>query len=757
MNSIAKCFAVVAIITFALSACGGESSGESSGTMSNPINLSQLSATAIRGFSIYEDPAYACSTCHGRQGEGGAGGPVNNLNDCPSCADHATLTAYNEAAMPFTPYDPATCVGACASDVSQYIIEAFIQGKALPGANNNPAVNVNPTSGLVTNEAGGMASFTVTLNSLPEDDVTIDLTSDNVLEGTVNPTSLTFTRQNWNQAQTVMVTGVDDNVLDATLLTAYNIVTAPAMSNDPAYAGIDPADVSVSNTDNEVVVPGVINVVPTAGLVTSEDGQTATFTIALGSTPTADVSIGLTSSNAAEGTVSPATVVFNTGNFNVPQTVTVTGVDDAANPMVDGNIAYSIVTAAAISNDRSYTGVNASDVAVTNNDNDVQPVIMAFTANPVTPIPFGGAVTLTWTSDGDSCTAGGANANGQWAGALLASGSATLMNLTTAGVNTFTLICTKGGIDSVPASVNVTVEAQLGAPTVTLNANPAMNVPYNGSTTLTWNTVDATSCVASSNPANANWDSANKLPLVNGNQVIPNLTAANNTFTLACTNASNLVTTVSVNVTVVQPNPIVSLTASAAMIGEGQDVTLTWTTTDLASCNAVANPVNSQWTGAKGVLATQNQVINDLFNTTTFTLNCVGINGANVSSNVTVTVDPTSTGQYLYNTETYNGLAGVYDKTCADSTCHGTPAQPGIFALDMFNKTALCAKYIGGTAGVIQKIQDTMPVGFDAAQNLIANNCGVDCATKIMNYMFLNFYPGNTTDCEGGALPLAIP
>ncbi|MGI9227349.1 MAG: hypothetical protein ACR2PU_01020, partial [Gammaproteobacteria bacterium] len=438
MNSIAKCFAVVAIITFALSACGGETSGESSGTMSNPINLSQLSATAIRGFSIYEDPAYACSTCHGRQGEGGAGGPVNNLNDCPSCANHATLTAYNEAAMPFTPYDPATCVGACASDVSQYIIEAFIQGKALPGANNNPAVNVNPTSGLVTNEAGDMASFIVTLNSLPEDDVTIDLTSDNVLEGTVNPASLTFTRQNWNQAQTVMVTGVDDNVLDATLLTAYNIVTAPAMSNDPAYAGINPADVSVSNTDNEVVVPGVINVVPTAGLVTSEDGQTATFTIALGSAPTADVSIGLTSSNAVEGTVSPATVVLNAGNFNVPQTVTVTGVDDAANPMVDGNIAYSIVTAAAISNDRSYTGVNASDVAVTNNDNDVQPLIMSFTANPVTPIPFGGTVTLQWMSDGDSCTAGGATAGGQWTGTLLGSGSAMLMNLTTAGVNTFT-------------------------------------------------------------------------------------------------------------------------------------------------------------------------------------------------------------------------------------------------------------------------------------------------------------------------------
>ncbi len=755
MNSITKCFAVVAIITFTIGACGGETSGESSGAMSNPINLSQLSPAAVRGFSIYEDPAYACSICHGRQGEGSAAGQaINNTNVCSTCADHATLTAYNEVAMPYTPYNPATCVGACASDASQYIIEAFIQGKALPGANNNPAVNVSPTLGLVTTEAAGMASFTVTLNSLPEDDVTIDLSSDNVLEGTVNPASLTFTRANWNQAQTVMVTGVDDNVLDATLLTAYNIITAQAMSNDPAYAGINPANIAVSNTDDEVVTPGVINVVPTAGLVTSEDGQTATFTIALGSAPTSDVSIGLTSSNAAEGAVSPSSVVFNAGNFNAPQTVTVTGVDDVANPMVDGNISYSIVTGAAISNDRSYTGVNVSDVAVTNNDNDVQPVIMTFTANPVTPIPFGGAVTLTWTSDGDACTAGGATAGGQWAGALLGSGSGTLMNLTTAGVNTFALICTTGGIDSLPASVNVAVEAQLGAPTVTLTANPAMNVPNNGSTTLMWTTTDATSCVASSNPANANWDNANKLPLVNGSQVIPNLTAANNTSTLACTNASNLVTTVNVNVTVIQLNPTVSLTASAAMIGEGKPVTLTWTTTDLASCAAVANPVNNQWTGAKGP-ASSNQAINALFNTTIFTLNCVGNNGVNVSDNATVSIDPTSTGQYLYNTETFGGIV----PTCAASTCHGTQGQPGLFALTMFNKTALCAKFgiggITGTAGIIQKIQDTMPL--DAMYLGQGNLCGNECAAKIANYMFMNFYGANTTNCEGVALPLAIP
>ncbi len=759
MNSIAKCIAVVAIVAFGLSACGGETSGESTGAMNNGLDLSLLSEAAVRGHAIYENPNYSCSSCHGRLGEGGsAGGPVNNVNDCPSCADHTQLTAYNDALMPFSPYDPASCTGACASDVSQYIIEGFIQGKVLPGANNNPAINVNPTSGLTTTEAGGMASFTVSLNSLPTADVTTGLTSSNTAEGMVNPSSLTFTPANWQQPQTVMVTGVDDIALDGNV--AYSIVTAAATSADTNYDGLDPADVSVTNTDNEIPPPGVINVIPLAGLVTSEDGQTATFTIALGTVPTADVSIGLTTSNAAEGTVSPSSVVFNAVNYNVPQTVTVTGVNDVANPMVDGNIAYTVVTAPAISNDPSYSGLDASDVAVTNNDNDVQPVIMQFTADPVSnagaPIPYAGMVTLNWMSDGDACTAGGATANGQWTGALLASGSQTLINLTTSGVNTFTLVCAKGGINSVAASVDVTVAAQPGAPTVTLNANPVMNVPYNGSTTLTWSTVNATSCVASSNPANAAWDNANKALNEAVGQVINNLTAANNTFTLACTNAGGLVTTASVTVTVVQPNPTVTLTASAAMIGQGQPVTLTWTTTDLASCNASAVPANAQWTGAKGVLASQNQTITNLQATTAFTLNCVGINGANVTANASVTIDPTSTGQYLYNTELFGGV-----QTCADAGCHGLPGTPGTFEvllmLSTFDKNALCAKYTN-TAGLVNKFTTgAPPLSLPMPYGLPAGTCDAACATKILNYMLLNFYGANTTDCEGGALPLAIP
>src|SRR5258706_15902058 len=80
---------------------------------------------------------------------------------------------------------------------------------------------------------------------------------------------------------------------------------------------------------------------PTSGLVTTESGGIATFTIKLTAQPTANVTIGISSSDLTEGTVSPASLTFTTSNWSTAQTVTVTGGDDA---MVDGPIAYTIVT-----------------------------------------------------------------------------------------------------------------------------------------------------------------------------------------------------------------------------------------------------------------------------------------------------------------------------------------------------------------------------------------------------------------------------
>lgn len=113
-----------------------------------------------------------------------------------------------------------------------------------------------------------------------------------------------------------------------------------------------------------------IIVIPTSGLVTDENGGMDTFTIALSSQPTSPVKIDLSSSDSTEGTVSPASVNLSPGNWDSPQTVTVTGIPDG---LQDGDVAYTILTSPAISNDVNYNGIDAPDVAVTNQE-DAKPL-----------------------------------------------------------------------------------------------------------------------------------------------------------------------------------------------------------------------------------------------------------------------------------------------------------------------------------------------------------------------------------------------
>jgi len=112
-----------------------------------------------------------------------------------------------------------------------------------------PGISVTPTSGLQTSEDGGAAAFDVVLDTQPTADVVIALSSSDTSEGTVDKTSLTFTSLNWDTAQTVTVTGIDDGDLDGDV--NYTIVTAAASSGDTDYDGLDAADVSATNLDNE--------------------------------------------------------------------------------------------------------------------------------------------------------------------------------------------------------------------------------------------------------------------------------------------------------------------------------------------------------------------------------------------------------------------------------------------------------------------------------------------------------------------------
>jgi uncharacterized protein YegP (UPF0339 family)/subtilisin-like proprotein convertase family protein len=115
-----------------------------------------------------------------------------------------------------------------------------------------PGFTVTPTSGLVTGEAGGAATFEVALKAAPQSDVRIPLASSDPGEGSVEPAELVFTPLTAFVAQTVTVRGVDDAAFDGDV--AWSVVTAPAVSTDPAWAGLDPPDVSVTTLDDEVAL-----------------------------------------------------------------------------------------------------------------------------------------------------------------------------------------------------------------------------------------------------------------------------------------------------------------------------------------------------------------------------------------------------------------------------------------------------------------------------------------------------------------------
>ena len=229
--------------------------------------------------------------------------------------------------------------------------------------NESPGVNLSSSS-LNTSENGTNATFTVKLNQKTTSDVTINLHSDDPGEGIPSPSALTFTTSNYSSAQTITVQAVDDAFFDDNQ--TYTIALKTISGTGTAYDGFDPADVSVTNIDNESA--NDVGIVPsTSSISVSETGSTSSFTLKLKSEPTANVVLSLSSSNTAEGIVSPSSLLFSRNNWNTTQTVTVTGVDDYYD---NGSTSFSIIVGSPETSDTNYSAKPSSTINATNVDND---------------------------------------------------------------------------------------------------------------------------------------------------------------------------------------------------------------------------------------------------------------------------------------------------------------------------------------------------------------------------------------------------
>ncbi|MFD2569251.1 putative Ig domain-containing protein [Spirosoma soli] len=126
-----------------------------------------------------------------------------------------------------------------------------------------------------------------------------------------------------------------------------------------------------------------------ANTAVTEGGTTDTYTVALNSQPTSDVTV--TINPGSQLTVNPSTLTFTPSNYSTVQTVTVTAVDDA---VFQGAPRSVTITQSATSADVTYNGIAVNPVSVTITDNDVAttapPTIQAVNATPYINLPANG-------------------------------------------------------------------------------------------------------------------------------------------------------------------------------------------------------------------------------------------------------------------------------------------------------------------------------------------------------------------------------
>lgn len=117
--------------------------------------------------------------------------------------------------------------------------------------NDQAGFTVTETSGSTSvTEAGATDQINVVLAKRPLTPVVINVSSNDTGEATVSPVSLTFDDKNWNQAQAVTVTGVDDSLVDGDKTSTVTLSINDNSSNDFFDPLVDQT-VNVTTTNND--------------------------------------------------------------------------------------------------------------------------------------------------------------------------------------------------------------------------------------------------------------------------------------------------------------------------------------------------------------------------------------------------------------------------------------------------------------------------------------------------------------------------
>lgn len=252
---------------------------------------------------------------------------------------------------------------------------------------DDDSAGVTMTPGQLTvQEPDGAATFTITLTSEPTATVTIALTASDAGECTM-PAQVTLDETNWEQGVAVPVNAIDDLIDDGD---QSCIVQTSVSSADAHYAGIAAAAVTTT-VQNDSDTAGVV--VGTKALTVSEPAGSQSYTVVLTSEPAMPVTLTMTPANSQCSATN--SLLFTAANWQVPQSVTVTAVDDH---IVDG-ARLCMLNTAATSGDSGYHGIAVAPVAVTvQDDGDTAGILVTPTTLNLSEPSGQSAITFALTS-----------------------------------------------------------------------------------------------------------------------------------------------------------------------------------------------------------------------------------------------------------------------------------------------------------------------------------------------------------------------
>ena len=254
-----------------------------------------------------------------------------------------------------------------------------LQTVLVPNLDNEvPGFQLSPVVGTLTEGATPTASFSAVLLVQPLTDVRLNLVSNDISEVSLGGTTfLTFTAANWNVPQTVTLNQVDEFLIDGSQTSS--ITASIDITSNAGFIGLPSQSVVVTTFDDDVAG---ITIVVTDNL-SSESGDTAQFTAQLDAIPTANVTIDFDTSNASEAVPLVTQITFTPANWNIPQTVTILGIDDSP-PLSDGSQPVNIRTfnvSSADSDFNALTDADVADVAISNQDNDAPGIVLSLLNN----------------------------------------------------------------------------------------------------------------------------------------------------------------------------------------------------------------------------------------------------------------------------------------------------------------------------------------------------------------------------------------